>query len=714
MKPPMNENNMDVQQLQIRGKRKAERSPQKNEKVKRSALGNLTNNCNFNSNNNNNNINNNHGITKSLSIPLKAEGVEGQHHGPVINVNTETQDVMASKVIMTRARSRKMNNNNLEASSKSLTSNNKLAMEPINLKVIPGVLKKDTIKKTTVEEENEEEDKENDDDGNKENIINTVNNKIRTEVPAAPVLQVQMVPGKVQANNKPPARRISNQFNETEESVYMSALEDCSTDSSIRLSGNFESLRRQSSMLKVTTNKAQSNLAVPKRSSIILSNERIEKQTTDDDNVLNEKRPEKKEATRAAILNIGKRRTVPAGVEDFDQKLMGDPTHVAEYAMDIFEYLKEREPYYIISDYMPKQIELSVYMRTLLIDWMVEVQETFELNHETLYLAVKIVDLYLSRVEITKDLLQLLGATAFFIACKYDERTPPLIDDFLYICDGAYKHKQFVQMEIKILRTLDFDLGIPLSYRFLRRYARCNSTPMSILTLARYILETSLLDYDAIFYSDSKMAAAALYMAYRMFAEHERHNNQLNGSATVSSEEEEEGEDNNTNVKPLNNVNNGNKKDTVTATYHWNATLEYYSGYKLTDFIEMVIILNNSLNRQYKGDCIKTIRSKYSHKIFFEVAKINVLNTMELLQGSITAADLPLINTQKSTIQNHTQANHDGIEQQSAAFTIAAATIADNGSKSDLDSTQSSEIVNVTKNEDGNDSDQDMSHDQHN
>ena len=58
--------------------------------------------------------------------------------------------------------------------------------------------------------------------------------------------------------------------------------------------------------------------------------------------------------------------------------------------------------------------------RSLLIDWMVEVQESFELNHETLYLAVKIVDTYLGKELVSKDALQLLGAAALLIACKFD------------------------------------------------------------------------------------------------------------------------------------------------------------------------------------------------------------------------------------------------------------------------------------------------------
>lgn len=121
---------------------------------------------------------------------------------------------------------------------------------------------------------------------------------------------------------------------------------------------------------------------------------------------------------------------------------------------------------------MERQVCLTSWMRSLLVDWMVEVQESFELNHETLYLGVKLVDLYLSRITVGKETLQLVGAGAMLIASKYDERMPPLMDDFLYICDGAYTRRELIRMEINILKTCNFELGIPISYRFLRRYAR--------------------------------------------------------------------------------------------------------------------------------------------------------------------------------------------------------------------------------------------------
>lgn len=80
------------------------------------------------------------------------------------------------------------------------------------------------------------------------------------------------------------------------------------------------------------------------------------------------------------------------------------------------------QKFFAIGDYIQRQPAVSREMRAVLADWMVEVQENFELNHETLYLAVKLVDIYLDRTEDTveKDDLQLIASTAIFIAAKFD------------------------------------------------------------------------------------------------------------------------------------------------------------------------------------------------------------------------------------------------------------------------------------------------------
>ena len=44
--------------------------------------------------------------------------------------------------------------------------------------------------------------------------------------------------------------------------------------------------------------------------------------------------------------------------------------------------------------------DITEGMRAILVDWLVEVQESFELNHETLYTAVKLMYLYLSKVKL--------------------------------------------------------------------------------------------------------------------------------------------------------------------------------------------------------------------------------------------------------------------------------------------------------------------------
>lgn len=47
-------------------------------------------------------------------------------------------------------------------------------------------------------------------------------------------------------------------------------------------------------------------------------------------------------------------------------------------------------------------------------------KENFELYHETLYLAVKMTDHYLSKVPIQREMLQLIGSTAMLIASKFE------------------------------------------------------------------------------------------------------------------------------------------------------------------------------------------------------------------------------------------------------------------------------------------------------
>ena len=277
-------------------------------------------------------------------------------------------------------------------------------------------------------------------------------------------------------------------------------------------------------------------------------------------------------------------RTVPPeGVPDFDGETLGDPMQHSDYVMETFQYYKDREAVFKVGDYIRAQNEITEAMRAILVDWLVEVQESFELNHETLYTAVKITDIYLSKKQVKKEDLQLVGATACLIACKIDERIPPLVDDFLYVCDDAYTRDELMKMERKMLKIVGFDLGYSLSYRFLRRYGRVCRVSMPDLTLARYILEFSLMEYSLnVETSESMLAAACLVLAFKM--------------------------------------------KNVTG---YKVTLEYFSGYQLSELNEIVQKLLTMLQRPAK-DNLKTVRSKYSHRVFHEVATTPVPASVDI------------------------------------------------------------------------------------
>ena len=64
--------------------------------------------------------------------------------------------------------------------------------------------------------------------------------------------------------------------------------------------------------------------------------------------------------------------------------------------------------------------------------------------------------------------LQLVGVSAMFLVSKIEEIYAPSISDFVYITDNAYSESEIRQMELRIIRALNFDLCQPISLNFLR------------------------------------------------------------------------------------------------------------------------------------------------------------------------------------------------------------------------------------------------------
>jgi Cyclin, N-terminal domain len=76
------------------------------------------------------------------------------------------------------------------------------------------------------------------------------------------------------------------------------------------------------------------------------------------------------------------------------------------------------------TDYMEKQHELNENVRAVAVGWMVKVHHKCALWPETLYLAVSIIDRYLSSELIPRHQLPLVMICGLLIASKYEENLP--------------------------------------------------------------------------------------------------------------------------------------------------------------------------------------------------------------------------------------------------------------------------------------------------
>uniref|UniRef100_A0A182WEW9 Uncharacterized protein n=1 Tax=Anopheles minimus TaxID=112268 RepID=A0A182WEW9_9DIPT len=190
---------------------------------------------------------------------------------------------------------------------------------------------------------------------------------------------------------------------------------------------------------------------------------------------------------------------------------------VEEYQQDILLYLKEAEKRNRPKPgYMLKQTDITYSMRTILVDWLVEVSDEYKLQGETLALAVSYIDRFLSFMSVVRAKLQLVGTAAMFIAAKYEEIYPPDVSEFVYITDDTYTKTQVLRMEQLMLKVLSFDLTVPTSLVFINSYSVMNDVPDKVKYLAMYLCELSLLEADPyLTYKPSKIAAGALALARR-------------------------------------------------------------------------------------------------------------------------------------------------------------------------------------------------------
>lgn len=219
-------------------------------------------------------------------------------------------------------------------------------------------------------------------------------------------------------------------------------------------------------------------------------------------------------------------------------------------------------------------------MRGVLINWLVEVHQKYKLSGETFFLTVRIIDSYLSYQKISRNRLQLLGISALWIAAKYQETYQvPKIDNLVFICDNAYKAEDILSMEGKILIVTGFEVltnPSPLAYyQMVQYYAKLNQKDY---WLGRYLLEATVFDLKINKYPQAVLAYALAFFIKKLRGYSSNGEERLRSKFSVS-------------------------ENQIRAVAR-----QLCSLWQRAEFLE----------------CLNSLKSKYSHRQFMEVAKIRL------------------------------------------------------------------------------------------
>ncbi|KAI0243680.1 G2/mitotic-specific cyclin-B3 [Massospora cicadina] len=178
---------------------------------------------------------------------------------------------------------------------------------------------------------------------------------------------------------------------------------------------------------------------------------------------------------------------------------------------------------------LEKQKKLSIHYldhqrftfetRTKVVDMMAGKLVSSSWRRDTFLLAVNILDTVLSRGELRPNELIIYSLACIKIAVKLNERYFMSFEDLVASVSEVITKEKMDRAEMNILTFLDFDvLGIP-SHQFLIRINQLDKFNKPLLTMAKYLLEVSLLDLPLVAELPSKVAAACYALARRIMVD---------------------------------------------------------------------------------------------------------------------------------------------------------------------------------------------------
>eukprot|EP00884_Botryococcus_braunii_P007400 jgi/Botrbrau1/16661/Bobra.0068s0077.1 len=205
---------------------------------------------------------------------------------------------------------------------------------------------------------------------------------------------------------------------------------------------------------------------------------------------------------------------------DIDAEDVNDPLACPAYAEQIMHNLLSSEGKRRPLNYLRNfQTEITAAMRTILVDWLVDVGLEYKIHSETLFLTVAYIDRFLSVQLCPRSKLQLLGVTCMLLAAKHEEIYAPLVADFCHVTDNTYTREEVLQMERLVLDALGWELTQPTILSFLRRFVKAATYGLEaavckrLQPLAQYLAELTLTEYSCLMWLPSDIAASAVILA---------------------------------------------------------------------------------------------------------------------------------------------------------------------------------------------------------
>jgi hypothetical protein len=236
-----------------------------------------------------------------------------------------------------------------------------------------------------------------------------------------------------------------------------------------------------------------------------------------------------------------------------------------EYGAEIVTYLKGKEKEMVISHDFIDDSHVTKEMRSILVDWLTQVQHHLKLSQECLYLTIAMLDTVLARRDVQPDKLQLVGVTSLWLASKLEEYYPAETDKLVHLTENSYKKHHIIQMEVIILDILQFKVYSPQTMVFLLRYVKAalRSGDEMFIETCQYLLDSFIVRLEYSCTVPSLRAAASVLAALSLFS-----------SLVVDQE----------------------------VTSFWSATLVHYTGYTQDQLAPTALDLLDLVNQAARGE----------------------------------------------------------------------------------------------------------------